>query len=110
YHGDGERCGGVNVGRITRATKTIKYPPSPNTLCHPERSEGPMHSGAAEQIHRSFASLRMTVGSSEPDRQTRTELRAVDPAGPVVPLLPRVFQFQSAWRYFLGIPPHARAR
>jgi len=30
------------------------------TICHPERSEGPMHSFAATELHLSLASLRMT--------------------------------------------------
>jgi hypothetical protein len=29
-------------------------------ICHPERSEGPLHSFAATKLHRFFAPLRMT--------------------------------------------------
>src|SRR5208282_4246332 len=46
-------------GRGERATA----PPMPIghiMNCHPERSEGPLHSFAATKLHRSFASLRMT--------------------------------------------------
>src|SRR5271157_6652068 len=32
-----------------------------NLGCHPERSEGPMHFACASRMHRSFASLRMTI-------------------------------------------------
>ena len=40
---------------------TILYGNVPSEDCHPERSEGSMESACGKKMHRSFASLRMTI-------------------------------------------------
>ena len=57
--------------------------------CHPERSEGPMESARGKKMHRSFASLKMTMSSQLIDHSGTTVAVGQVLASPDQSLMPR---------------------
>src|SRR5882672_7027192 len=64
--------------------------------CHPERSEGPMHSAGTSTVHRFFAALRMTNLGSHPLLPLRAAFRLT------------LMRFVTLLLYLLAVPALAQ--